>query len=249
MQVTGSAQDPEHGGYSISGSCHQSYKEGKGNARCSEGPLGPAGLAEPSSLHAGAQGSCPNPWDLTQGCRTGGLPPSPVHTPPSTPRGAAKAPACLPDPETTEKGRRVCTVERGRGHARGKMDGPDADRAGQARVVWSSSPTDLAREARALAGGAPSMMTHLDSSSPAPGWGLASVAGGGRTPGGGREAPGLCCPVGGLEAACAGDPLESPTLVTPGGFVCSPVTVSAAAASAPRPFCGSPWHGRPRRRR
>lgn len=67
MQVTGSAQDLEHGRDSIHGSCHQSYKEGSGNARGSEGPLEPAGLAEPSSLRTGARGSCPSPWDLTQG--------------------------------------------------------------------------------------------------------------------------------------------------------------------------------------
>lgn len=79
--------------------------------------------------------------------------------PPCTPRppplaGQPKPQHRLPDPETMEKGPRVCMAERGRGDARGKMDGPDADSAGQARAVWSSSRTGLAREARALAGGA-----------------------------------------------------------------------------------------------
>lgn len=62
------------------------------------------------------------------------------------------------------------------------------------------------------------MRTHLDFSSPAPGWAPARVAGGGRSPGGGREAPGLCRPGGGSRLPALGTPWSRPPSRPPGGF-------------------------------
>lgn len=85
-------------------------------------------------------------------------------------------------------------AETGRsGDAGRKMDGADTDRVCQARAVWVSSRTGLTGGRGPWRVGARSMSAHMELTRPARGWGLAGVAGGGWSPGGGREAPRLYC--------------------------------------------------------
>lgn len=131
-------------------------------------PRGPeaAKLGEPSLSSMGPQSSCPSPRMSSS---------NPLHSHHSPPR-----PHRQPGPHSASRARR-------------KTGGTDTDRVCKARWCGLCQGRASPGRRRPWRVGTQSMSTHLEFPRPARGWGVAGVAGGGWTPGGGREAPGLGC--------------------------------------------------------